>query len=459
MLHRVHGRALLAGMTVAVLWAAVPSAASAASTWQCRASAYYHSLAGNGRFEPVKADPTPCATASSGLAQVPSTASLPINTVSTGTLSAATTATPAASAAAGQTINAVGRVENLALNLPGLAGQIGARAAQASASASCQNGRAVLAGASEVAGLSINGNELALPALIDQVNAALAPLNQIIEIKRDEQTFDGSTLVRRALHVRVLSAAGTPLLDAVAGEAIVGTDGAVCSTGGGGDGGGGTEVTVPSGACPTGSSYDAGRNLCVIAQGGVLGATDRTIVVGRPFEGPSGGKVMSLRDARKKYGLLRCLTGAGPNFVVVGSARGDRITGTNKADRILGLGGADRIDGGRGNDCIDGGSGGDRLNGALGDDRVYGVTGADSLNGGPGTDMLNGGSGNDSLNAAYGADQLWGGSGRDFINVATAGPAARVSCGSGTDKVRANYNERGRLSGCETRFVLNDRPS
>ena len=98
----------------------------------------------------------------------------------------------------------------------------------------------------------------------------------------------------------------------------------------------------------------------------------------------------------------------------VGTNRADRITGTNVADRIIGLRGNDRLDGGRGND---------------------------------------------TLNGAYGRDRAFGGSGRDFINVATAGPAASVSCGTGRDVARINSNERRRVRGCERVAVFgnNDR--
>ena len=50
-----------------------------------------------------------------------------------------------------------------------------------------------------------------------------------------------------------------------------------------------------------------------------------------------------------------------------------------------------------------------------------------------------------------------GGSGRDAINVATAGPRARVSCGTGRDRVRLNNREKRRMRGCEVRYVLRDR--
>jgi Ca2+-binding RTX toxin-like protein len=85
------------------------------------------------------------------------------------------------------------------------------------------------------------------------------------------------------------------------------------------------------------------------------------------------------------------------------------------------------------------------------------MAGNDSINGGSETDLLSGGTGNDTINAAYGADHVLGGSGRDAINVATAGPRAHVSCGSGRDTVRLNASERRMARGCERMLVLPDK--
>jgi hypothetical protein len=46
------------------------------------------------------------------------------------------------------------------------------------------------------------------------------------------------------------------------------------------------------------------------------------------------------------------------------------------------------------------------------------------------------------------------GTGKDSINVATAGPAARVRCGKGNDVVRFNINARRRVKGCERRYSI-----
>jgi Ca2+-binding RTX toxin-like protein len=201
--------------------------------------------------------------------------------------------------------------------------------------------------------------------------------------------------------------------------------------------------------CPTGSTYDQARNVCIIAAG-TGGSSLGEIIVGAPFQGPSGGTVIPIDVARKRYGRSPCLGfGGNPKFAIVGTNKADRITGTNIADRIIGLGGNDKLDGGRGNDCIEGRTGGDNISGALGNDKLYGSVGKDHLNGGPGSDYMSAGSGNDSINAAFGKDRALGGSGRDFINIATAGPAASIDCGPGPDVARINNNERRRVKNCE----------
>jgi hypothetical protein len=53
------------------------------------------------------------------------------------------------------------------------------------------------------------------------------------------------------------------------------------------------------------------------------------------------------------------------------------------------------------------------------------------------------------VNTAFGSDTVSGGPGRDAINAATAGPAARISGGSGRDTARVNRNERRRIRGVE----------
>jgi Ca2+-binding RTX toxin-like protein len=317
----------------------------------------------------------------------------------------------------------------------------------------CVSRSPVAGGSSRVESLSIGGT--AIPEVVGSTPVDLTVPTPAGSVRVRANQLAGTT--RTGLILDLPGGA-----QSVFGEAIAGGDACLPLPGSGGTGGGGTGGggTVPGGdtgrVCPNGSEYVVADNLCVIRIA-VAGARDQTIVVGRPFEGPSGGSVVPLGAARKRFGTKRCLSGPGPKYAIVGTNRADRITGTNGRDRILTLAGNDRADGGRGDDCLDGGKGRDILSGALGRDRVFGMTGNDSLNGGGETDRLSGGSGNDSINSAFGADVVIAGSGRDAINVATAGPRARVSCGTGRDRVRLNNREKRRTRGCEIRYVLRDR--
>lgn len=291
-----------------------------------------------------------------------------------------------------------------------------------------------------------------LDRLVTALTDALNPiLGAVVEIKADERIQTPTSLTIRALHVKVLRGT-TPFVDLVVGEAKVASSGPVCDPAKQNDNG-----PNGNGVCPKGSELVPATNLCVIKES-TSGSGLGDIIVGKPFQGPSGGTVVPIDIARKKYGRSPCLSGGGaPKFAIVGTNKADRITGTNIADRIIGLGGNDKLDGGRGNDCIEGRSGSDSMSGGLGADRIYGSTGKDHLNGGPGTDFLSGGSGNDTINASFGRDRTLGGSGVDFINIATAGPPASADCGSGRDKVRINRNERRKIRHCETVYVFKDR--
>ena len=246
----------------------------------------------------------------------------------------------------------------------------------------------------------------------------------LVDIKINEKVATADGLTVRALHVKVIRGNGTPLADVVVAESKVGYDGLVCDPNAQ-DGDGSRRARARRAPSTT-----PAQNVCII-RASTSGSSQGDIIVGPPFSGPSGGKVVPLDVARRLYGRTPCLCGSGnPKFAIVGTNKADRITGTNVADRIIGLGGGDKLDGGRGNDCIEGRTGGDTMSGGLGNDRIYGSSGKDHLVGGSGKDYLSAGSGNDTVNAGFGGDRVLGGSGIDFINVATAGPAASVSCGS-----------------------------
>ena len=458
--------ATLAGMLVVA-----PAAQSFTTVpvWQCRGSAAFTSVAGNNRVEPIVAngnintangvspDRAQCVDSETGAGNTATQLGISPDFLGAVTGKASTAIDPDLGRAIDQTILAEGRVEDLTLLLGAGGPLLGVGAANSAAAARCVAGSTTpqFVGDSRVADITLGGRLIPLDQLFTELTNVLNPLlGALVEIEIDEQIRTPDSLTVNALHVRVLRGE-TPLIDLVVGQAKVGANGPVCDPNQQNDGSGNNLGQV----CASGSVLDVARNLCVIPAG-TSGSSLGEIIIGRPFQGPSGGTVLPIDVARRRFGNSPCLGGGGaPRFAIVGTNRGDRITGTNIADRIIGLGGNDRLDGGRGNDCIEGRTGGDNISGALGNDRLYGSSGKDHLNGGPGTDYMSAGSGNDSLNGAYGRDTALGGSGRDFINVATAGPAARVNCGTGNDVARINNNERRRVRGCERVAVFgpNDR--
>ncbi|MCW3066862.1 MAG: putative protease [Solirubrobacterales bacterium] len=406
-------------------------AATTGGEFVCRSSAARAVTLGNpplATVEPVRANVngTPCASDQNAETVKPTT----IGPITADAVRAYTTYTPGTN----PSVSSDAIVTAPRIVLGGLS--IGVDAIEAHASATCTSATTppTLASSSKVVNLTINGNTLAIPGNSQPFVLNLSPL---IKLSLNEKvTSTAGIVTQRAVHITALGN------DVVIGEAIAGAStGNPCAG-----------VTPPPGPtpCPPGSTYDATQNVCEIVT-----STGQIIIVGLPYQGPSGGRVITLAEARRLYPHNPCVHGPGPQYVVVGTNHADRITGTNKADRIILLGGNDAAEGGRGNDCIDGGSGSDTLSGALGKDRMYGDSGNDHLAGGPQTDKLYGGSGNDSISAGFGSDLVSGGAGNDHINTAQAGPAAHVNCGSGRkDKARINQNEVRFERGCERVFVL-----
>ncbi|MDX6720759.1 MAG: hypothetical protein QOJ63_3013 [Solirubrobacteraceae bacterium] len=460
---------VLAAVTGALLVAPSAQAFTTPPVWQCRGSAVWASVAGNNRVEPIVAngnintakgaspDRAQCVNSETGLGNTPTQLGLSPDFLTAVTGKASTAIVPELGRSIDQKPAAEGRVEDLKLLIGAGGPTLGVGAANSNAAATCVAGSLTprFAGDSRVADITLGGRVIPLDELVKALADALNPiLGAIVEIKADERIQTPTSLTIRALHVKVLRGT-TPFVDLVVGEAKVASSGPVCDPDKQGDG----PPKGPGGpsVCPAGAELVPATNLCVI-KGATSGSSFGDIIVGRPFQGPSGGTVVPLDIARKKFGRSPCLNGNGaPKFAIVGTNKADRITGTNIADRIIGLGGNDKLDGGRGNDCIEGRSGGDTMSGGLGRDRIYGSTGKDHLNGGPDTDFLSAGSGNDTVNASFGRDRVLGGSGVDFVNIATAGPAASADCGPGRDKVRINRNERKKIRRCETVYVFKDK--
>jgi hypothetical protein len=459
---------------------AVPSSASAFTSnpvWNCRASSLYVSLAGNNRVEPLVANGNPstannksadraqCASEEAGADNLATPLGIPDTVVAAQSASAKTTITPELGRAIDQTVTSTSRVEKLSLPLGGSTVVLGVGVANSTATGTCVGNAAKLSGSSSMADLTLGGVPISLNELLEGLQDALQPLGVVVDVKFNEQLTVNGALIVRAAHIKLLgSNAATPLLDLVLAESKVTADALTCNP----------DKQIPGfegKICPDGSGYDAMTGFCVIPA--VVGGSG-IIVVGRPFQGPSGGTVIGLPEAIKKYGRHECLLGSGPKYAVVGTNKADRITGTNGRDRILGLGGNDSLDGGRGVDCLEGNNANDTVNGGIGSDRLLGGAGNDTMtgslgndwmdggagddkvNGGSGKDMLVGGVGRDIINAGFNADTVRAGSGNDIVNVAVQGPSATVDCGTGRDKIRLNQRERKTIRGCEIQYVLKD---
>jgi hypothetical protein len=457
-------RRMVAGLLCALgagLASAGPAGAAAPDqTWNCRASAAYTALPARDRDEPVVANgssrtttesPDRARCAADDAKPVGATDGLGVNGPA-----ASTAIAPASGLAVDQRVSARSSVADATPS--GLA--LVVHGARAAASGACTAAGPGLSGSSTVPYASLNGRALDTSRAKQTVSEL--PTGEVVTIAFNEQTRSGGALTQRAVHVEFRNKLGEVVKEIVVAEARVAGGSEVCdraaqeaTDAGGGDGnGGGNGSSEP---CIRGAQYDAANNMCIITRerdGNLADGRETVAVVGRPYEGPSGGRVAPPSEAPKSVRTSTCVKGKGVKFVVLGTKRGDRITGSNRPDLIFTFGGNDRVSGGRGNDCIVGGRGNDRLAGAQGKDTLIGGRGGDNLNGGSEADILLGGSGRDSINAAYGRDRVSGGKGADSINVATAGPAARVNCGSGRDVVRSNTNERHRLRGCERRYSI-----
>jgi hypothetical protein len=447
---------LLCALGAGLLSAGPADAASADQLWNCRASAGYTAIPGQDRNEPVVANgssrtsvesPDRARCADDDAQPVAAGQGLDLQGPTAGT-----TIDPDSGLAVDQRVS-VRSVVNDATSTSGGFVLI-ARGASAEAAGSCTGATPALTGSSRVERILVNGQTVD-PSQAQETIYNL-PTGEVVRVRFNEQTRAGSTLTQRAVHVEFFNAAGELIRESAVAEAKVGGGREVCDRAAqesGGDGPGDGSVAP----CPQGAEYDGDRNLCIITRetnGNLADGRETVVVVGRPFEGPSGGRVLPMNEAPKSVRGSRCLKGGGVKFLILGTRRNDRITGTNRGDRIFVFGGNDRVSGGRGNDCIEGGKGADRLSGTLGSDRILGGRGRDNLNGGSQADRMWGGAGNDTLNAAFGRDRVSGGKGADALNVATAGPAARVRCGKGKDVARFNFNERRRVRGCERRYSL-----
>ena len=278
-----------AGLVAILASAALASAAQAQPSWQCSASAVSDSLAGNPGANAVVASGNPCVSNATGLDNLPSPLGVPTNAVSARTASATTVANPENEIAARQAVGAIGRVENLAVQLPPGAATttLGVRAANAQVSGVCVAGSPVLDGSSEATGLTIGGQEVPIEQAAQQLAQQLAPLGDVVDLKLNEQVRTGSSLAINALHLKVLSAAGTPVLEVIAGVANVAFNGNVCD---------------PTGQTPTGPGSSNGANSGNGGNGSANSAGSRTLLA-NGVRGSTCGKLTMYFTANHKRSL------------------------------------------------------------------------------------------------------------------------------------------------------------
>jgi hypothetical protein len=256
--------AILAALIGALALAGTAHAATTGGEFSCRASAARATTFGNPPLaivEPVRANVagTPCVNSQSAETVKPTT----IGPITADAVRAYTTynAGPPPAVSSDAIVTAPRIV------LGGLT--IGVDAIEAHASATCKDTTSMptLDSSSKVVNLTINGNTLAIPANSQPFNLNLAPL---VTLHLNEKTVNGNVVTQRAVHITAIGN------DVVVGEAIAGT-----ATGNPCQG-----VTSPTGSntpCPTGSTFDATRNACIIVD-----SNGKVIIVAGPFQNGNG---------------------------------------------------------------------------------------------------------------------------------------------------------------------------
>ncbi len=451
-MHSAKARRLTALLGACLFTLVFASSASAASgtPFGCRASTLRVTALGL-TTEPTIANPntTPCATDTGGSStvSVPTTGAAPVVAGPVGAFTYSVFSTTG-STAPGAT--AVAAVEGVTIPSPNgnivIAGPI-----QATASYACVNDQLVATGNSTLKLLSVNGQQDVItpgqPEKIDLGGGSFIAVNQKVET--------ANSLTETVLEVKL-----NGIADIVVGEAkVTQSISSPCA---------GTTGPPPIlEICPPGSTLNIGAQLCVIVFNG------QTIVVSRPFQGPSGGTVFPTSVVAKKFPGFPCTTGPGPKFALVATKQGGRVIGTLKSDRILALGAFERVAGLGGNDCIDGTGGHQRLFDGNGNDKVWGGKAANRIAVGNGNDYINARSGSDLITTGNGRDTVIGGSQNTTIEVGIGhdtikgGPAknriwaggnhAKVSCGPGhnnTAFVRTKAEHFAKTHGCQHIHLL-----
>jgi Ca2+-binding RTX toxin-like protein len=426
---------------------------SAGNPFGCRASGLRVDLGGATPVEPevANANTYPCHDVSQGVGSV----SVPNGStnVTGGPVGAFTYVAGSANGAFSYGAAAVASVQGIVLpTSDGLVSIVGP--VEAAAGYECVDGQVSGYGQSTLDVIYVNGKKTFLPAPGAEQKIPLGSNGAYIDV--NEKLTTPNSITERVLDVHLSN--GT---DIVVGEALVTQTGAhPCA------GVSGTPPVLE--ICPPGSTLDVPIQECVI----YLNGGKTIIYVSRPFQGPTGGTVMALSVARKRY-HSPCLSGPGPKYALIATKRGGRVQGTPRSDRILALGAYERVAGLGGNDCIDGKGGHQKLFDGNGNDRVYASAGFNRIAVGNGNDYLNGRNGSDWITAGNGRDTIYGGRGNSRIDIGigrdqvyggpgrnriwAAGDYARVRCGSGrhnTAFVRPKARAFAAAHGCQKVHLL-----
>jgi len=439
----------------ALLTASQAIAATTTTTpFGCRASSARVTLGSSTVLEPLIANPktAPCATDQHGLSSVN------VTQTSNSFLNAGPAAvftesvySPGGSVAPGAA--AVSDIQGV--TIPTVSGEISiVGPVESNASYACVNGALTSSAGSTLDVLYINGQKMTLPSPGSPTTIQLGGGSYIAV---NEKITTGNSITERVLDVHLQG-----LASVVVGEAEVTlTRSDPCA---------GTNSNTPPpvlNACPQGSTLDAALMVCIIKLPG-----GKIIIVGPPFKGPSGGRVVAVSVARKHY-KSPCLNGPGPRYALIATKRNGRVTGTPRSDRILALGYHERIAGLAGNDCIDGRGAKQTIWDGNGKDRIYGGSGKTRIGIGNGNSRIEGRKGRDWITAGNGNDWIWGGShasridaglghdhiygGPDANRVFVASGHAFVSCGSGKGNLaflRRGTMKYARRHGCERIVML-----
>jgi hypothetical protein len=462
--------------------AAAPETASAA--FGCRSSVVRATLAGTVLAEPTVANnaTTPCNNASTLVQSASLLGNSPLNI---GTVGPAGAYTYESGSLDGGTpgVTAVAEVNALSLSFGGytlsVAGPIEAQAALECVGTTLSPSYTSNLDALTITGpgLPAGGQTIELGSAVNQIVSGLpAALSALISIKANNLVQGTNSYTAQLLNISLLNVGSTPAVNLVVGEASVSyADPAVCNANvtPGTTPGTTTTITEPSGTVPTAfeectptSVLDSSTGTCVVYDNGVA------IFVSQPFEGPTGGTVITLTAAKAKY-HSPCLSGAGPGWVLIVSAVNAVAKGTPLGDRIIGLGSGEKIRGLAGNDCIDAQAAKATISDGNGTDRIYVSTGVNRVVAGNGNNVIHGGKGKNWITDGTGDDYIYGGTLANRIDAygnekhIFGGPAndriwtnsmrAFVSCGGGTKDIlfaRKGVASYGKTHGCEKVALL-----